>query len=691
MGQKQSIDDYGTMDRQSVAVSQSGSQWSAGSYGPNQNAIPIGVAPAISTAEFPFVPYLSRKDCIRILEDAPVGAYVLFTDPSGRGNIAVRMPDRLLRLKLRKSAEGVAIHMPGSPPQPPFRRLVDLLLYYAVERDDIAVRLALPCFDFSTLREEDEATLERSSMARNMRTIDEGETAEFGADNNDNNPSMVLSIPDQRETPATATALASAGDVVRHLDTRTATSARPTPKGPAGATMQLADKHKPNFFDTYSWWRASDPGAGADNVDPWCHGPFWSYDLAVGVLRSYGSVNGAYLIRQLVLHQDLQQGRPLPTPSHEILVLSEGNVLNLPLRWEGDCYRLGFGANVPTKLQALDVDVRFNSLHHVYEVLSQYASEHFQPLSRAVIVPAVFQGDGSSLPRWYFAALSKAQAEAVLATCPPNTFLVRKAASGEGVYYLSLCTADKFVHLCVQEHDDLSWSVGGVTVQGAVSLSSTIEVLAVAEGFFPYALDRYVPCLPPFKAMPAPTTSTTAAALPPPQPMQSQLATDPAPLPAVNVTASPHSEASSAPSSEPDESRRSSTGSETGLSAGTRRTSTNRMDEAALRNPDFHVSLVLKRRKQESWGVMLRTVHGQQGTVVGGVDSGGPADCSGLKFGDVFVAAGSKDLLAFSHAEIRNLLRGKKSVSVTVARTSSASRAPSQFGGMSHSSSNVFR
>ena len=162
MGQKQSVDDYARSDAGSEVFSVGGaSQWSSNSNGTDQAAIPLGVAPAISTAEFSFVPYLSRRDCTRILGSAPVGAYLLFTDPSGAANLAVRMADRLLRLKLRKDAEGITLVAPTGQPQPAFGRLIDLLLYYAVEREGVSVRLALPCFDFSTLREEDDATAKR--------------------------------------------------------------------------------------------------------------------------------------------------------------------------------------------------------------------------------------------------------------------------------------------------------------------------------------------------------------------------------------------------------------------------------------------------------------------------------------------------------------------------------------------------
>lgn len=44
-----------------------------------------------------------------------------------------------------------------------------------------------------------------------------------------------------------------------------------------------------DFYDVHSWWRATDPGR-KEGVDPWCHGPYWSHELAIGVLRSYGRV-----------------------------------------------------------------------------------------------------------------------------------------------------------------------------------------------------------------------------------------------------------------------------------------------------------------------------------------------------------------------------------------------------------------
>ena len=156
-----------------------------------------------------------------------------------------------------------------------------------------------------------------------------------------------------------------------------------------------------DFYDVHSWWRATDPGRAdgqGASLDPWCHGPYWSYDLAVGVLRSYGMLpllacmtyiaclpslpslfcllawitwrclpcllslqsyllplsplwlsppvtsvviggnDGSFLIRQLVETQAL--ATECTTSSHEILALIDGKVLRLPLRWTGVDYCL---------------------------------------------------------------------------------------------------------------------------------------------------------------------------------------------------------------------------------------------------------------------------------------------------------------------------------------------------------------
>eukprot|EP00045_Choanoeca_perplexa_P011636 m.124303 g.124303 ORF g.124303 m.124303 type:complete len:686 (+) comp15703_c0_seq2:254-2311(+) len=685
MGQKQSVDDYARSDAGSEVFSVSGaSQWSNNSNGSDQAAIPIGVAPAISTAEFSFIPYLSRRDCTRILGSAPVGAYVLFSDPSGGANLAVRMSDRLQRLKLRKDAAGITLQVPTGQPQPAFGRLIDLLLYYAVDREGVGLRLALPCFDFSTLREEDDATTRRRSLARNMSTIEEDETTAFGFDSASSAESgsslQPRIIPDLRELSPSAAIMATVADVQRRLHSTVVKAVKPESSGERSATMPADASTKPDFYDVHSWWRAADPGKKGGSVDPWCHGPYWSHDLAVGVLRSYGGNDGSFLIRQRVASEALASA--CSSPTHDILALIDGKVLQLPLRWTGTEYQLEM-TETPPQLSKLDPSTTFRDLHHAYVVLALYAQENFLPLAKAVAVPVDFQGAGRSQPRWFFPALTQQQAIAVLATCPVGTFLVRKdSSSSSGVHYLSLTTQSDILHFCIKEHEDLSWSINGVIVEGAVSLPSMMDVLSAATDFFRYPLQRYIPCLPPFEAVSPPAVTPDDLR---PSPTTTASTSTMSSIPSPSETPSPKQSSSltepPSPTSSENASRRSSL-----VSTPVPR-SRSRLDEATLLDGSNHVKLVLKRRRQESWGVMLRTVHGQPGSVVGGVDSGSPADCSGLKFGDVLISAGSKSLLACTHEQIRNLLRTKNNVHVTVARFQG-----SQAGTLkSRSSSSVFR
>lgn len=142
-------------DRLSVGA---GSQWSTQTSG--LDAIPLKEAVHTGDKDFPFVPPMTRTECVAVLAPAPTGSYMVFADGLGRVFLAVRLRDVLLRVRVTRSAEGYRLKpVPDSEnaitaAQPAFVRLIDLLLYYATTRPGVSFRLALPCFDLSALQDE---------------------------------------------------------------------------------------------------------------------------------------------------------------------------------------------------------------------------------------------------------------------------------------------------------------------------------------------------------------------------------------------------------------------------------------------------------------------------------------------------------------------------------------------------------
>ena len=135
------------------------SHWSTQTAG--IDAIQLGVAVPSGDTAFPYVPVLSRAECVAILSPSPAGSYILFADGRGRTYIAIRQRDVLLRVLVVHGEGGYRVQpAPDSENaitdanQPLFARLVDLLLYYATWRAGVSFRLALPLFDLSALQDD---------------------------------------------------------------------------------------------------------------------------------------------------------------------------------------------------------------------------------------------------------------------------------------------------------------------------------------------------------------------------------------------------------------------------------------------------------------------------------------------------------------------------------------------------------
>jgi hypothetical protein len=146
---------HGSTDQISLSAA---SHWSTQTAG--IDAIHLGVATPSGDTAFPYVPVLTRSECVAILAPSPAGSYILFADGKGHSYIAIRQRDVLLRVLVVHGDGGY--HVEPAPDsenaistgQPLFARLVDLLLYYATWRPGVTFRLALPLFDLSALQDD---------------------------------------------------------------------------------------------------------------------------------------------------------------------------------------------------------------------------------------------------------------------------------------------------------------------------------------------------------------------------------------------------------------------------------------------------------------------------------------------------------------------------------------------------------
>lgn len=112
------------------------------------------------SAPFSYVPFRTKEEVVNLLSPLPDGTYTLYRGEDNHVYVAVRhMAIRRAELVLAADGSGVSLapaDKVGSVglPQPAFGRVIDLLLFYAVPRPNVAFRLALPAFDFSSLQDD---------------------------------------------------------------------------------------------------------------------------------------------------------------------------------------------------------------------------------------------------------------------------------------------------------------------------------------------------------------------------------------------------------------------------------------------------------------------------------------------------------------------------------------------------------